>query len=299
VSPRGIEAVRQHLARLPAASALTFDELRAQYDKAERAFPLAEDVEVMDVGVRGVPAQWLRPRGAGPVTVLYLHGGGYVIGSSRSHRHLAAAIARAAGGAALVPDYRRAPEHRFPAAVEDAVAVYRGLLDDHGAAPGAVAIAGDSAGGGLTVATLLALREAGVPLPAAAVLISPWTDLTCSQPSHATRAAVDPIVDASLLARMAAAYLGPADARAPLASPLHGDLRGLPPLLVQVGSDEVLLDDATLLVARARAAGVEATLEVWDRMVHVWHWFLPMLDEAPAAVGRIGAFVRQRTERAA
>ena len=148
------------------------------------------------------------------------------------------------------------------------------------------------------LATLLALRDAGVPLPAAAVGISPWTDLTCSRPSHTTKAAADPIVEASLLRRMAAAYLGPADPRTPLASPLHGDLRGLPPLLIQVGTDEVLLDDATTLVARARAAGVDATLEVWDRMVHVWHWFLPMLDEAQAAVERIGDFVRQRTGEA-
>ena len=287
--------MRQHLAQLPPTSTLSFDELRAQYDKAEHAFPLAADVNVTDVVLRGIPGQWLRPPGAESATVLYLHGGGYVIGSPRSHRHLAAAIARAAAGSALLPDYRRAPEHRFPAAVNDAVSAYRWLIDDHGARPDSVVIAGDSAGGGLMLATMVALRNAGVPSPAAGVGISPWTDLTCSQPSHTTRAAADPIVDASTLRRMASAYLGSSDPRTPLASPLHGDLRGLPPLLVQVGTDEVLLDDATALVARARAAGVDATLEVWDRMVHVWHWFLPMLDEAQAAVDRIGAFVRMRT----
>jgi epsilon-lactone hydrolase len=295
VRPRGIEAVRQHLARLPATSTLSFDELRAQYDKAEHVFPLAADVGVTDLMMRGVPGQWLRSPGATAAIVLYLHGGGYVIGSPRSHRHLAAALARAARGTALLPDYRRAPEHRFPAAVDDAVAAYRWLIDDHGAHPNSVVIAGDSAGGGLMLATLLALRDAGVPLPAAGVGISPWTDLSCSQPSHTARAAADPIVDASTLQRMAAAYLGTADPCTPLASPLHGDLRGLPALLIHVGSDEVLLDDATALVARARAAGVDATLEVWDHMVHVWHWFLPMLDEAQAAVDRIGAFVRMRT----
>jgi monoterpene epsilon-lactone hydrolase len=225
--------------------------------------------------------------------VLYLHGGGYVIGSPRSHRHLAAAIARAAGARALLLDYRRAPEHPFPAAVDDALAAYRWLLESAGVAPGHVVVAGDSAGGGLTVATLLAARDAGLPQPAAGVCISPWADLTCSLGSYTTKAAVDPVVDTGLVQKMATAYLGAADPRTPLASPLHADLRGLPPLLVQVGGDEVLLDDARELAARAKRAGVDATLEVWDAMVHVWHWFLPMLDEAPAAIDRIGAFVRE------
>jgi phosphinothricin tripeptide acetyl hydrolase len=217
-----------------------------------------------------------------------------VIGSPRSHRHLAAAIARAAGARALLLDYRRAPEHPFPAAVDDALAAYRWLLESAGVAPGSVVVAGDSAGGGLTVATLLAARDAGLPQPGAGVCISPWVDLTCSLPTYATKAAVDPVVDAALVQKMAKAYLGGTDPRTPLASPLHADLRGLPPLLAQVGGDEVLLDDARELAARAKGAGVDATLEVWDAMVHVWHWFLPMLDEAQAAIDRIGAFVRER-----
>jgi phosphinothricin tripeptide acetyl hydrolase len=278
---------------------LTFDELRQEYDKAERAFPLAPDVDVTPVVVRGVDAEWLRQRAGLESVVLYLHGGGYVIGSPRSHRHLAAAIATAAGGSALLPHYRRAPEHPFPAAVDDAVAAYRWLIEDDGVRPGSIVIAGDSAGGGLTVATLLALRDAHVALPAAGACLSPWTDLTCSLPSHTTLAAVDPIVETSMVNRMASAYLGTADARTPLASPLHADLAALPPLLIQVGSDEVLLDDATELAARARAAGVDVTLEVWDAMIHVWQWFLPMLDEAQAAVDRIGAFVRAHTRGAA
>src|SRR5260221_5435042 len=169
MSARGIQAVRQHLARFPRQSTLTFDELRTQYDKAERAFPLGKDVEVMPMRVRGVEAEWLRPPEVGGAVVLYLHGGGYVIGSPRSHRHLAAAIATAARGSALLPHYRRAPEHPFPAAVDDAVAAYRWLIEDNGLRPASVAIAGDSAGGGLAVATLLALRDAGVPLPGAGV----------------------------------------------------------------------------------------------------------------------------------
>jgi phosphinothricin tripeptide acetyl hydrolase len=226
--------------------------------------------------------------------VLYLHGGGYVIGSPPSHRHLAAAIAGAAAANALLLDYRLAPEHPYPAAVEDATAAYRWLLA-RGIAPGSVVIAGDSAGGGLTVATLLALREARVPLPAAGVCISPWVDLTCSGGSYVTKAAADPIVGRAGVEQMARAYLGSTAPREPLASPLFADLRGLPPLLIHVGSEEVLLDDSVQLAERARAAGVDTTLEVYERMIHVWHWFLPMLDEAQTAVEAIGRFARRHT----
>jgi phosphinothricin tripeptide acetyl hydrolase len=226
--------------------------------------------------------------------VLYLHGGGYVIGSPRSHRHLAAAIAGAAAARALLLDYRLAPEHPYPAALEDATAAYRWLLAQ-GIAPGRVVIAGDSAGGGLTVATLLALREAGVPLPAAGVCISPWVDLTCGGSSYVSKADADPIVQRAGVEQMARAYLGSTAPREPLASPLFADLRGLPPLLIHVGSEEVLLDDSVQLAERARAAGVDTTLEVYERMIHVWHWFLPMLDEAQTAVEAIGRFARRHT----
>jgi monoterpene epsilon-lactone hydrolase len=294
MADRGIEAVRAHLAKLPPSDSLTTAERRAQYERAEKAFPTPPDVKVEHVGAPAAPAEWLRPPAAdsGRV-VLYLHGGGYVIGSPRSHRHLAAAIAGAARASALLLDYRLAPEHPYPAAVEDATAAYRWLLD-RAVAPGRIVIAGDSAGGGLTVATLLALREAGVPLPAAGVCISPWVDLTCGGDSYRTKAAADPIVTRAGVAQMAQAYLGATPPRTPLASPLFADLRGLPPLLIHVGSEEVLLDDARLLAERARAAGVEVTLEVYDRMIHVWHWFLPMLDEAQSAVEAIGRFVRER-----
>jgi acetyl esterase/lipase len=225
--------------------------------------------------------------------VLYLHGGGYVIGSPRSHRHLAAAIGRAAGTPTLLLDYRLAPEHPFPAAVDDAVAAYRWLLA-RGLSSDRIVVAGDSAGGGLTVALLLALRDRGVARPAGGVCISPWVDLTCSGASYATKAATDPIVTRDGVAAMAQAYAGTGDFKGPLVSPLFADLRGLPPLLVQVGSEEVLLDDAAGLSARARAAGVDVTYEEWPAMIHVWHWFLPMLDEAERAVATIGGFVRTR-----
>lgn len=295
MADRGIEVVRAHLAKLPPADSLTVAEHRAQYERAEKVFPVPPDVVVERVTVGVAPAEWVHPPSAraGHV-VLYLHGGGYVIGSPRSHRHLAAAIAGAAGTDALLLDYRLAPEHPFPAALDDAVAAYRWLLDQ-GILAEHIAVAGDSAGGGLTVATLLALRDAHLPRPAAGVCISPWVDLTCSGGSYQSKAGVDPIVRQAGVAEMARAYLGTTDPRSPLASPLFADLRGLPPLLIHVGSDEVLLDDAIGLAERAKAAGVDATLEQWDRMIHVWHWFLPLLDEAQAAVKSIGAFVRART----
>jgi phosphinothricin tripeptide acetyl hydrolase len=291
MTKRGIDAVLAHLAKLPPPESLTLAEQRAQYERAERAFPIPADVAVERVVAPVAPAEWLVPPSARADTVvLYLHGGGYVIGSPRSHRHLAAAIARAARARAVVLEYRLAPEHPFPAALEDAVDAYQWLLAQ-GIAPARVAIAGDSAGGGLTVATLVALRERGLPLPAAGVAISPWVDLTCSAPSYAKNAAADPIVRPAIVAEMARAYLGPVDPRTPLASPLFADLSGLPPLLIHVGSGEVLLDDATRLAERLKAAGVAARLEIVPRMVHVWHWFLPMLDEAQTAVDDIGAFV--------
>ena len=293
---RGIGALRAHLARVPSLESLTVPEQRAQYDKAEKAFPVPGDVRVERVHAGGVPSEWLVPQGEQPdAAILYLHGGGYVIGSARSHRHLAAAVGAAADAAVLLPEYRLAPEHPFPAALDDAVAAYRWLLEKN-VAPARLVIAGDSAGGGLTMATLVALRDAGLPLPAAAVGISPWTDLSFSLPSHATRAAVDPIVTREGVGKMAVAYLAGRDPKTPLASPLFADLRGLPPLLIQVGDDEVLLDDAVQLAERARSVGVDVTLEVAPTMVHVWHWFFPILDEGQQAIDRIGAFVRARVK---
>jgi acetyl esterase/lipase len=294
MSDRGIRAVREHLAKLPPSSSLTLEQRRTQYERAERAFPTPRDVTIERVGAPTQPAEWLRPPGARTdAAVLYLHGGGYSIGSPRSHRHLAAAVARAAGVPTLLLDYRLAPEHPFPAALDDAVAAYRFLLDG-GIAATNVVIAGDSAGGGLTVATLLALRDRGLPRPAGGVCISPWVDLTCSGATYVTKAAVDPIVTREGVAAMAQAYVAAGDPKAPLVSPLYADLAGLPPLLIQVGGDEVLLDDAVGLAERARSAGVEATLEEWPDMIHVWHWFLPMLDEAERAIDGIGRFVRAR-----
>lgn len=311
MSERGIDAVRAKIAALPPQHGMSLAERRILYDKALRAFPVGADVCVEATTFGGVPGERLTPahgaadaallphgaaaatlfsHGAADATLLYLHGGGYCIGSPRSHRHLAAAIARAAKVSAVVPEYRLAPEFAFPAAVDDALAAYRALLDS-GVPARRIAIAGDSAGGGLTIACMLAARDAGLPLPGAAVCLSPWVDLACVGASHETLAAVDPLVNRSDLARFRADYLGDRDPRSPLCSPLYADLRGLPPLLIQVGDAEVLLDDARSLAARAQAAGVAVKLDIWPRMIHVWHWYWPMLDEGAAAIDAIGAFI--------
>lgn len=294
MAERGIASVLAKIAALPPQSGLSLAARRTLYDKALRAFPVGADVEVEATILGGVPGERITPpESAADTCLLYLHGGGYCIGSPRSHRHLAAAIAREAKASAVVPEYRLAPEFPFPAAVDDALAVYRTLLDS-GLPARRITIAGDSAGGGLTLACLLAAREAGLPLPGAAVCLSPWVDLTCGGASHAALAAVDPLVDRADLTRFRAHYVGACDPRVPLASPLYADLRGLPPLLIQVGDAEVLLDDARSLAACAQAAGVPVQLEVWPRMIHVWQWYWPMLDEGEAAIRGIGEFIRAR-----
>jgi len=291
----GIKAIRQVLMGMPDMANMSIDEQRAYMDESGRGFLLPGGVEVKREMADGVPAEWVKMPGASEdAVILYLHGGGYAIGSPTSHRHLAAAISGAAGAPVLSLAYRLAPEHPFPAAVEDAAMGYRWLLEK-GYLPTRLGIAGDSAGGGLTVAALLALRDAGVPPPAAGICISPWVDLTCSAESYRTKAGVDPLVNQDGIAQFVRWYLGDKDPKTPLASPLFADMTGLPPLLIQVGSDEVLLDDAVGLDAKARAAGVQSTLEIWEEMIHVWHFFAPMLKEGRDAVARIGEFFKSHT----
>jgi acetyl esterase/lipase len=258
------------------------------------ARPCPDDVLLESVDVGGVPAEWTSIKGQAPArTILYLHGGGYVIGSIATHRELVSRIARSGNARALSVEYRLAPEHQCPAAVDDAVAAYK-YLREQGIPASQIVIAGDSAGGGLTVATLLALRDAGEALPAAGVCLSPWVDLCGEGESMVTKASVDPMVGEEGLTQMAAHYAGE-ELRNPQASPLYGDLRGLPLLLLQVGTSETLLDDSTRLAEKARAAGVDVTLEEWEDMFHVWHFFAGMLPEGQRAIDRIGEFVRQRT----
>src|SRR5215813_5141056 len=289
-----VKQVREFLASLPDIGSLTLAELRETYDQLGQQFPLPDGVSVTTTDAGGVNAEWAQAQNARrDAVILYFHGGGYVIGSPTSHRHLVAALSQAAGVSALAVDYRLSPEHPFPAAVDDAARAYQWLLQS-GIAPSRIVIAGDSCGGGLTVATLLALRERGLPLPAAGVCLSSWVDLTITAESYTTKADVEPIITRESVTAWAQAYLQGQDVRTPLASPIFADLSGLPPLLIQVGTEEVLLDDSTRLGARAKAAGVDATLEVWDEMIHVWHFFYPMLREGREAIARIGEFVRAR-----
>lgn len=272
----------------------TLDEMRAGLNGSLQAAPAPEGVSVIDCYAGGVRAYWLVPTGcAMDRVILYVHGGGYVLGSANSHMNMVGHIARAAGCRALNVDYRLAPEHPFPAAVEDAVAAYRWLLAQ-GIAPEHIAVSGDSAGGGLTLATLLALKRQGLPLPAAAVPLSPWTDLTMSGDSIESRAAVDLIVGNDALGTLSAFYLGEASPKDPLASPLFGDLAGLPPLYIQVGDEEVLLDDARRFAEKARAAGVEVRLDVFPEMQHVFQMSVGVVPEATEAVQRIGEWLRPR-----
>ena len=270
-------------------------DMRKGFDVLASKLPLTPEFTFDRVDAGGVPAAWVEAPGADPGrVVLYLHGGGYVIGSIDTHRELAGRLSQASAARVLIIDYRLAPEHPYPAAVEDAAAAYRWLLADGGATPDRTVIAGDSAGGGLTVAAMLALREAGDPLPAAGVCLSPWVDMEGIGDSMTAKADVDPMVRREGLVRMAGLYLDGADPRTPLAAPLYADLSGLPPLLIQVGTAETLLDDSTRLCERARAAGVDVTYESWDDMIHVWHIFAPLLPEGQQAVERVGEYVRQR-----
>ncbi len=253
---------------------------------------VARDVKCEAVSAGGVPAEWIvPPNAADDRVILYLHGGGYVMGSINTHRAMIARIARASEAKALALNYRMAPEDPFPTAVDDATAAYRWLLAQ-GYKPGKMVISGDSAGGGLTLATLLALRDAGIPLPAAAVPISPWADLEGTGASVETRAAADPMVDKAGLLRMAQMYAGDSDPKNPLISPIYADYKGLPPMLIQVGDAEILLDDSTRVAERARAAGIKVELEAWPEMFHVWHVFAKILPEGQQAIDRIGEYVR-------
>jgi acetyl esterase/lipase len=242
----------------------------------------------------GIPVLWLEPAGTGPEPViLYLHGGGYVVCSPQTHGRMTGHIARATGCRAASVDYRLAPEHPHPAAVTDAVAAYRGLLDA-GVSPARIAVAGDSAGGGLTVATLVKLRDDGLPQPAAAVAISPWIDLEGTGDSVTFNADKDLMVDPVGQKVMAEHFLAGQDPRDPLASPLHADLGGIAPLYVQVGGHERLLSDATRLATNAAAAGVDVRLDVFPEMQHVFQLWAGNMPEADEAIARIGDYLRPR-----
>jgi epsilon-lactone hydrolase len=255
-------------------------------------------VSCRQVTAGGVDAEWIVPADApSDKAILYFHGGGFRLGSVASHRDLIARIAEASGCRVLAINYRLAPEHRFPAALEDALAAFT-WLREQGFKPQDIALAGDSAGGNLVLALMLSLRDRGQPLAAAAALMSPWTDLAASGESYQSRATADPIHQRSMMLALAKNFLCDGDIRNPLASPLYADFSGLPPLLIQVGDRETVRDDATMLAAKAKAAGVEAALQVWDGMIHVFQMF-PEIPEAREAVASIAAFLRRHLHMAA
>lgn len=279
-------ALRARRERLPR----TVEGMRAEFEKYMAFFGTCPTVRREPVEVAGVGGEWFLPPDAVPGrAVLYLHGGGYVVGSTATHQCLIGEIAKASHAATLGLNYRLAPEHPHPAALEDALAAYRWLLDGR-VDPRGLFVMGDSAGGGLALALLLAAKDAGLPLPAAAVALSPWTDLAATGASLDTRADRDAMLDKRGVLSFSRMVVKDGDPKSPLASPLYGDLRGLPPLLLHVGTEEILHDDATRFAERAQAAGGEVTLEVWDGMLHVWHLFSPILHEAREAIARIGQF---------
>ncbi|HUO11226.1 MAG TPA: alpha/beta hydrolase [Caulobacteraceae bacterium] len=278
----------------PDAPPPTWEERRAGFNAMGAAAPAPEGVRVESLELGGVPAEKLTPKCADATrTIFYLHGGGYCIGGCESHRGWVSRMADAAGATAYTIDYRLAPEHRFPAAVDDALAAWRAVLA-RGVDPSRTVIAGDSAGGGLSVATAVAARDAGLPLPAGLHLISPWANLTNASDAYQAKTETDFIITQAGIDDFKVTYLGPGgDAKAALASPVFADLSGLPPMLIQVGSEEVLMSDSTLLAERAGLALVDVTLRIWPDMVHIWPFFA-QLGGAARATAESTAWIKAR-----
>jgi acetyl esterase/lipase len=273
---------------------VSWTERRRRIDDVGAVWPAAADVKLAAVDLEGVPGEWSIVPGSDATKVLiFFHGGGYCSGSIASHRRMVSEAGRAATARTLAVGYRLAPEHPFPAASDDALTAWR-FVRREGIAAAHIAVGGDSAGGGLTVALINRLREAGEAPPACAWLVSPWTDLTMSGATLASKDAVDPLIHKPYLDELANAYLPAAmDRKDPRASPLYSGLRGFPPTLIQVGSSETLLDDAVRLAAAAGADDVAVTLEVWPHMIHAWHLWNARLEAGRRALVRAGAFMRQ------
>ena len=287
-----IDAVRALLSAKPRP--VGWAERRQRIDEVGAVWPVAADIRLDAVDLGGVPGEWSIAPGSDPACVLmFFHGGGYCSGSIVSHRRMVTEAGRAGGVLTLAVGYRLAPEHPFPAALEDATTAWR-FLRKQGIAAKNIAIGGDSAGGGLTIALLNRLRDAGEELPACGWLVSPWTDLTMSGATFGAKDSVDPLIHKEYLQELADAYIpagmNPMD---PRVSVLYADLKGLPPLLIQVGSDETLLDDATRLAAAAGAADVSVTLEIWPHMIHAWPLWNARLEPGRRALASAGSFIRR------
>lgn len=292
-----MKTIRNMLRESGGSKGMTIAQRRESMASMTEVLPIPANTEISKVD-GAVQGEWVTTGKTNPQrTILYLHGGAYIAGAPKTHRSLVAALCNSCQSRAFVAQYRLAPEHPYPAAVEDAVAAYKWLLESPEMAVFGedaakhITVAGDSAGGALSLAMLVSAREQGLPMPAAAVCMSPWADLSCSGVGYSTRAESDPITDGDNISDLAKIYLNGEDPKSPLASPAFADLSGLPPLLIQVGSDEVLMGDSLLVEARAHDCGTKATLEIWAGMVHVWHAFYPMLSEGQDAIDRIGSFL--------
>lgn len=279
-------------------ASLSIEQRRAASDALGDLFPLAPDVRVEQAGARGVPAEWTStPAASSGGVILYLHGGGYLWGSLKSHLHLVSELGRAATMRTLALDYRRAPEFPFPHALEDAVSGYRFLLDS-GFKPCQIAVAGDSAGAGLAVALLVRLKELGMQQPACALLFSPWVDMTATADSYSRNAKRDPVLNREIMQFLAEQYLGKRPRETPLASPVFADLSGIAPLTIFVGATEALLDDAIALTRAAGLADVSVRLEIWPKMFHIWPNYHQVLAEGRQGVARAGRLLREAVEAA-
>lgn len=290
----GINMITEALLRRREKMPRTVEAMREEFERVMAMFPMDPAVSREETKAGGVHAEWFTPPNVIPGRVMYyLHGGGYIIGSTETHASLIGEFAKVCQARCLAINYRLAPDHKHPAPVDDALAGYRWLLEQR-VQPGQLVVAGDSAGGGLALALLVAARDEGLPLPAAGVCLSPWTDLAGTGESLDTRGHLDPMLDKRGVVTFARMILDDQDPKHPLASPLYADLRGLPPLLIHVGGKEILYDDAVRLAERARAAGVDVTLEIWDEMIHIFHIYSALLDEARDAVQKVGHFVHEK-----
>jgi acetyl esterase/lipase len=291
-----LDQVIELLKSIPPREKMDIAEMRSDMEKMAFLQSVPESTVCTPLIIGNIPAEWVVPKNVrSDAVILYLHGGGYVMGSINTHKSIVARIAEASQSQGLLIDYRLAPEHPFPAAVEDATNAYKWLMKEK-FDPKKIIIAGDSAGGGLTVSTVINLKEKNLPLPAAVVCISPWVDLAMTGESLLTRAAIDPMVQREGAAEMAKLYLGSKDPRSPLASPLYADFSKFPPMLIHVGTAEVLMDDSARMAKKAKEAGVDVTYEPWQDMIHVWHFFADILPEAREAINAIGKYILKHTK---
>lgn len=275
----------------------SLDEKRADMIEVTKNFPAADGVMLSEAELGGVRCLRQQLGGEEAAThILYFHGGGYIMGSPETHVVLTSTLAHSTGATVWSADYRLAPENPFPAAVEDGVAAYQALLEIAGS-PENIVIAGDSAGGGLTTTSMLKAKEMGLPMPAGLAMMSPFTDLTCTGWSHSTCSDRDFLAEPDTLAEMSENYVGSADPKDPLISPIHADLSGLPPMLIHVGSEESLLSDSTALTERAGAARVPVTLKIWPRMPHVFQLYAKFLEEGDASIDEMSRWIKRAFEK--